>query len=388
MVELVNRFLVYLRDAKKIKSEEKLRAYYEFAYQFYMDFIPLEYPELKQSIANMDPEIVEYFIRYWLIDNDLVYSPEELQTAGLALRHFFKFLVVEERLTRKKANALQRKTMILDYDEIFAVPSELDDGVEAGEFWDGVFDDLDASVSKLEAYRKHRADSISANLKNLDTIPPFIILIKYFLECIKNSQFDGIDLSQGNFIINAKLDELLKKAEFLPNVDYYDFFRSLVWLSEEMGFIDIGKEHWSIRKEGTQILDLELKEIWKEILLGIEELFLLFPSLGLNTPLEQKKSGEFSVFIDVMRRLPTNMWVKLEAGYSLYSNNSLSTSAGLLDKLINYSENQPLKSICQACYWSGLLDVKIENNQAIRIIKTPLGSTFFSQIQPPEIDGY
>ena len=307
MVELVNRFLVYLRDAKKIKSEEKLRAYYEFAYQFYMDFIPLEYPELKQSIANMDPEIVEYFIRYWLIDNDLVYSPEELQTAGLALRHFFKFLVVEERLTRKKANALQRKTMILDYDEIFAVPSELDDGVEAGEFWDGVFDDLDASVSKLEAYRKHRADLILADLKKLDTIPPFIILIKYFLECIKNSQFDGIDLSQGNFIINAKLDELLKKAEFLPNVDYYDFFRSLVWLSEEMGFIDIGKEHWSIRKEGTQILDLELKEIWKEILLGIEELFLLFPSLGLNTPLEQKKSGEFSVFIDVMRRLPTNM---------------------------------------------------------------------------------
>ena len=96
MVELVNRFLVYLRDAKKIKSEEKLRAYYEFAYQFYMDFIPLEYPELKQSIANMDPEIVEYFIRYWLIDNDLVYSPEELQTAGLALRHFFKFLVAED----------------------------------------------------------------------------------------------------------------------------------------------------------------------------------------------------------------------------------------------------------------------------------------------------
>ena len=388
MVQLLNRFLVYLRDVKNIKSEEKLRAYDEYVYQFYMDFIPLEYPELKQSVANMDPEMVEYFIRYWLIDNDIVYSPQQLQTAGLALRHFFKFLVSEERLTRKKANALQKKTMLIDYDEIFAVPSEMDDGIETGEFWDGVFDNLDASVAKLEENRKKRAEILSKELTKLEIIPPFITLVKYFLKCVKYSQFDGIDLSQSNFIINAKLDELLKKADFLPNVDYYEFFRSLVWLSEEMGFIDISKSHWTIRKEGIHILDLEPKEIWKEILLGIEELFLLFPSLGLNTPLEQKKSTEFSIFVDVMQKLPTNMWMKLDTGYSIYSNISFSSLAGQLAKLINLSENQPLKSICQACYWSGLMDVDIYNNRVDRIIKTPLGATFFSEIHSADYNRY
>ena len=101
-------------------------------------------------------------------------------------------------------------------------------------------------------------------------------------------------------------------------------------------------------------------------------IFLLFPSLGLNTPMEQKKSTEFSVFVDVMQKLPVNMWMQLNTGYSIYINNSLSSLAGQLTKLINHSENQPLKSICQACYWSGLMDVDISNNRVNRIIRPHL----------------
>jgi hypothetical protein len=99
MVELVNRYFNYLRDVKRIKAEDKFRDYYEYVYQFVMDFLPLEFPNQYQAINKWQPKVVVTFMNEWMLMHGGLEKADDLIAAGVALRHFFQFLQSEGRLS-------------------------------------------------------------------------------------------------------------------------------------------------------------------------------------------------------------------------------------------------------------------------------------------------
>lgn len=378
MIELINSFYIYLREEKKIKSEKKLRDYYQYVYRFLIEYIPEEFPELIHSIVEIDQEPVDDYLRYWLFDSGSINYQSDLDSAGLALRHFFKFLQSTDRISAEKLKSLQSVTRKENLINIFDFPVNVEEETGEAEF---TLENLSPESGELffknSNLWQYREKLISEKLSEISEIPPFIKLLKYFLQCVEKGVFDQRDMLQGDFYIDTKFTDLLKKTNFLPYHNSTEFFRSLVWLCEEMGLIMFGKRNWIVLEDGMDIVKANYEKIWLEVLYGIHELFLIFTSLGIHEGVDKNKAGDFQKFISQIQKMPTNMWVKINPNYPAYSKNQLTPLAASLAKLIDYSENQPLYYLCQACSWTGLIDIEFSEGKVIKIIKSAVGSIFF-----------
>lgn len=378
MIELINNFYIYLREEKKIKSEKKLRDYYQYVYQFLIEYIPEEFPEFIHSIVEIDQEPVDDYLRYWLFESGSINYQSDLDSASLALRHFFKFLQRTDRISTEKLKSLQSVTRKENLIDIFDFPVNAEKEIGETEF---ILENLSPESGELFFKNgnlwQFREALISEKLSEISEIPPFIKLLKYFLQCVEKGVFDQKDMLQGDFYIDTKFTDLLKKTNFLPYHNSTEFFRSLVWLCEEMGLIMFGKRNWIVLEEGMNIVKANYEKIWLEVLYGIHELFLIFTSLGIHEGVDINKAGDFQKFISQIQKIPTNMWVKINPNYPVYSKNQLTPLAASLAKLIDYSENQPLYYLCQACSWTGLIDIEFSEGKVIKIIKSAVGSIFF-----------
>lgn len=378
MIELINSFYIYLREEKKIKSEKRLSDYYQYVYQFLIEYIPEEFPELIHSIVEIDQEPVDDYLRYWLFESGSINYQSDLDSAGMALRHFFKFLHRTDRISVKKLKTLQSVTRKENFSDIFDLPVNTEKELSEPEFiLENLNPESEEQFFKNVNLWQFREALISEKLSKISEIPPFIKLLKYFLQCVEMGVFDQKDMLQGDFYIDTKFTDLLKKTNFLPYHNSTEFFRSLVWLCEEMGLIMFGKRNWIVLEEGKDIAKANDEKIWLEVLYGIHELFLIFTSLGIHEGVDKNKAGDFQKFISQIQKIPTNMWVKINPNYPVYSKNQITPLAASLAKLIDYSENKPLYYLCQACSWTGLIDIEFSEGKVIKIIKSATGSIFF-----------
>jgi hypothetical protein len=379
MVELVNRYFNYLRDVKRIKAEDKFRDYYEYVYQFVMDFLPLEFPNQYQAINKWQPKVVVTFMNEWMLMHGGLEKADDLIAAGVALRHFFQFLQSEGRLSPLQSKKLREATHVKDFHTVFTPP---DKDMENS----NLLGDVDYSIANYERKRAQKAQILRQQIARQTSAPGFVLLVRHFAEQIDAGTYRQMDIQQRDIFVSTSLRDALQRSGFNPQLSEDIFFRHLIWLCEEMGFIDLDRDRWKLRNQGKLFLTLSHSEIWEELLLGLDELFILLPGLSIKNDRNIEIRDHVLRLVENLQRLPINMWVTLRAAPFASKSQQLTLAAGQLSAFLNAPKPNPIQLLLQASVWLDLL--KLENIEAENgaVLKTQLGELFFGEIAISELN--